>query len=203
MDRRLLRALLIIFAVPLAVATASPSTASANAANMKPRVDLLFRLGFAGQLSLDVGTPATPSVDADTSPGADLRIDIPVARYVTLGPLFSGYAVRADFSGLDRNPVIDISPFVKGRYPFKVGKKKAEIYGLFQIGFTMVFLRSSTGATDQFGPGWNVGLTPGFQILLGRHFGLVTELGWLRTQGNFDGGNLILNQGVWRIGFAF
>ena len=37
----------------------------------------------------------------------------------------------------------------------------------------------------------------------GRRFGIVTELGWLRTQGNFDGGNLVLNQGIWRVGFVF
>ena len=97
----------------------------------------------------------------------------------------------------------DLSPFIKGRYPFRAGKKKAEVYGLFQVGFTMAFLRESTGAADRFGPGWNIGLTPGFQVLLARRFGIVTELGWLRTQGNFDGGNLVLNQGVWRVGFVF
>lgn len=170
---------------------------------MKPRLDLLFRLGFAGQLSLDVPGAVRVSTDADTAPGADLRVDIPIARYVTLGPLFSVYGVRADFPGLDRNPVVDISPFLKGRYPFWAGKKKAEVYGLFQVGFSMVFLRKSTGADDRFGPGWNIGLTPGLQILLARRFGLITELGWLRSQGNFSGGNLIVNQGVWRIGFAF
>ena len=167
---------------------------------MRPRFDLLFHLGFAGKLKSGVGTP---SVGADSSPGADLRGDFPVGKYVTLGPQFSIYAFRADSPNLDRNPVVDVSPFLKGRYPFRAGKKKAEVYGLFQVGLTMMFLRESSGSADQFGPGWNIGLTPGFQILLARRFGLITELGWLRAQGNFSGGNLVLNQGVWRIGFVF
>lgn len=189
--------------VVVAVGVSSPSITSAAEANMKPRFDLLFRLGFAGTLSVDLGVFGTPSTSADTSPGVDLRADIPIARYVTLGPQLSIYAVRPDFPGLDRNPIVDISPFLKGRYPFRAGKKKAEVYGLFQVGFSMAFLREDTGASDRFGPGWNIGLAPGFQILLGRRFGLVIELGWLRSQGNFSGGNLIINQGVWRIGFAF
>lgn len=187
----------------LVVGASAPSFATAAQANMRPRFDLLFRLGFAGKLTADLGVFGTSSASADTSPGVDLRGDFPIARYVTLGPQFSIYAVRPDFPGLDRNPVVDISPFLKGRYPFRAGNKKAEVYGLFQVGFTMAFLRESTGASDRFGPGWNIGLTPGFQILLARRFGLVTELGWLRTQANFTGGNLIVNQGIWRIGFAF
>ena len=167
---------------------------------MRPRVDLLFRLGFAGKHKLDVPGGATPTVDAGTSPGFDLRVDIPVIRYLTLGPAFSFYVLRADVPLFDRNPVLDISAFMKGRYPFKAGRKKAEVYGLFHVGFSAVFVPDNA---DSFGPGFNVGLTPGFQILLGRRFGLVTELGWARTQGNLDAGNLIVNQGVWRFGFVF
>ena len=202
MNGRRLRSGLLVCAACLTCFALWPITATANEASMRPRFDLLFRIGFAGKIRSDPGVGGT-SVDADSSPGVDLRGDIPVAKYVTLGPQLSVYAVRADFPNLDRNPVVDVSPFIKGRYPFRAGKKKAEAYGLFQVGLSMVFLRESTGASDRFGPGWNIGLTPGFQILLRRRFGLLTELGWLRTQGNFTGGNLILNQGVWRIGFVF
>ena len=203
MPARLIRTLLLALVIPVVAAASLPSSASASGANMKPRFDLLFRLGFAGKLKADAGVFGVFKAPADTSPGVDLRGDIPVHRNVTLGPQLSIYAVRQDFPGLDRNPVIDLSPFVKGRYPFRAKRKKAEVYGLFQVGFSMVFLRESTGAPDRFGPGWNIGLAPGFQILLARRFGLMTELGWLRTQGNFEGANLILNQGVWRIGFVF
>lgn len=204
MSRRVSSALFAILVMAPAIATFSPSVAFAGSANMKTRVDLLFRLGFAGKWTgLDLPGVVPPGADADNSPGASLRVDIPIFRYMTLGPLLSAYAVRADFPGLDYNPVVDISPFVKGRYPFWAGKKKAEVYGLFQAGFTMAFLRGSTRASDRFGPGWNIGLSPGFQILLGPRFGLLTELGWLRTQGNFTDGNLVINQGVWRVGFVF
>ena len=193
--------LLWAFAVVLLLASV-PSSATADA-NMKARVPLLFRLGFAGKLSVDaLGLPRA-SVDADTSPGIDFRVDVPVFRFITLGPVISIYAVRPVFPRLDRNPIVDISAFLKGRYPFLLGRKKGELYGMFQGGFSMVFLRKSSNAPDRFGPGWNVGLAFGFQVLLARHFGLLTEIGWLRSQGNFDGGNLIANQGVWRIGFVF
>lgn len=168
---------------------------------MQNHVDLLFRLGFKGKISADYGS-VTGSVPADTSFGGDFRYDIPIARYVTLGPVISVYAVRPESSGIDRNPIVDIDPFVKVRYV--AGRKnKIELYALFQGGFSMAFLRKSTGATDRFGPGWNIGIAPGLQLLLGRRFGLITEIGWMRTQGNFDAANLIVNQGIWRVGFAF
>ena len=192
------RTLAVALWVGVLIAAASPSRASANP-NMRSRFDMLFRIGFAGELDIDPG----PDFDADSSPGFDLRGDFPVARHVTLGPQFSFYAARPDNPNLDRNPIIDISPFIKGRYPFKAGKKKAEVYGIFQVGLSMVFLRDNLLGSDEFGPGWNIGLAPGIQILLARRFGLITEIGWLRTQGNFDNANLILNQGVWRFGFVF
>lgn len=202
MNRADMRTLVTVLALHVVLAAAWPASASAETASMKARLDLLFRLGFAGKIRVDVGAVGG-SVGADTSPGVDLRGDLPIAKYVTLGPQVSIYAARPDFPGLDRNIFVDLSPFLKGRYPFFAGKKKAEVYGLFQVGFTMAFLRRSTLASDRFGPGWNIGLTPGFQIMLARRFGLVTEFGWLRTFARFDALNLIVNQAVWRFGFAF
>ena len=197
-----------VLALVVFLAAMQPVEARANgsskAANMKPRFDVLFRLGFAGKTAADFDGLGQVSGDADTSPGVDLRVDLPVARHVTLGPVISVYAARAkNIPGQDRNPLVDLSGFLKGRYPFKAGEKKAELYGLFQVGFTMAFLRKSTMADDRFGPGWNIGIAPGLQILIGRHFGLLTEFGWLRTQGNFEFSNLVLNQAVWRVGFLF
>jgi hypothetical protein len=44
-------------------------------------------------------------MDADTSPGLHIRRDLPIAKYVTVGPLVGVYAARPDFRGLDRNVV--------------------------------------------------------------------------------------------------
>lgn len=196
-------ALHLVAVLHLVLAASWPTSASADAASMKARFDMLFRLGFAGKIRVDGGSLGSASTDADTSPGVDLRGDLPIAKYVTLGPQVSIYAARPDFPGLDRNVFVDLSPFLKGRYPFLAGKKKAEVYGLFHVGFTMAFLRRTTLAADRFGPGWNIGLTPGFQIMLAHRFGLITEFGWVRTFSRFDASNLIVNQGVWRFGFAF
>ena len=168
---------------------------------MQTHFDLLFRLGFAGKITLDAGA-FDGKFDADTSLGADFRVDIPIAKRISLGPSISVYAARPRNSGIDRQPIVDIDPFLKIR---KVTgrRKKVELYGVFQGGFSMVFLRSDLTNQDRFGPGWNIGIAPGVRVLLGRSFGIVTELGWMRTQGNFDNYNLILNQGIWQIGFAF
>ena len=194
---RRLRALLILTSVTVLV---GPSIALADGPS-STHIDLLFRLGFAGKISLDVGA-FDGKFDADTSLGVDFRVDIPVAKRVSLGPAISVYAARPRNSGIDRQPIVDIDPFLKLRR-VTGRKKKIELYGLFQGGFSMVFLRKSLTTGDRFAPGWNIGITPGVRVILGRSFGLITEIGWMRTQGNFDTWDLIVNQGVWRIGFSF
>jgi len=184
------------------VALGVGSAAKAQEAHMDTRVDLLFRLGFAGKVTFDPGAFSV-SADADTSFGADLRVDVPVGRYFTLGPVISAYAVRPDLPGFDRNPFVDLGMFFKPRFPFG-RKKKLEVYAALQAGFTMGFLRrTDPEPPDRFGIGYQVGIAPGFQMLITRGFGILSELGWMRTQGNFDGGNVIVNQAVWRVGFVF
>jgi hypothetical protein len=204
MMRAVPRALLGALVLQAAVAALAPISAHAAEPRMQNRFDLLFRLGFGGSLVSDLGGVERSRLDADASPGGELRGDFPITRHITMGPLAAVYVARPDAAGFERNPVVDLAPFIKGRYNFRAGSKKAEIYGLFHVGMTMAFIRRSTRDSDRFGVGWNIGLTPGFQVLIKKHFGVVTELGWVRAQAFFpNAGNLILNQGIWRLGFVF
>lgn len=187
-----------------AVALLGPATVAAAEPSMKNRFDLLFRAGFGGSLVSDLGGVGRVRIDADASPGVELRGDLPIAKNVTMGPLVGLYMARPDARGFERNPAVDLAPFVKARHTFRAGKKKAEIYGLFHVGLTMAFIRKTTRESDRFGVGWNIGLTPGFQVMIRRRFGVLTELGWTRAQAFFSSApNLILNQAIWRLGFVF
>lgn len=198
------RALLGALVLQVALTAVAPAAAHAVEPSMRNRFDLLFRLGFAGSLLSDLGGVGRDRLDADASPGGELRGDFPLTKHITMGPLGAVYMARPDAPGFERNPVVDLAPFVKGRYTFRTGRKKAEIYGLFHVGFTMAFIRRSIRETNRFGAGWNIGLTPGFQVLIKKRFGIITELGWTRAQAFFaNAPNLILNQGIWRLGFVF
>lgn len=198
------RVLLGVLVLQAASAVLVPSAAFAVEPNMKNRFDLLLRLGFGGSLVSDLGGVGRVRLDADASPGGELRGDIPLTRHITMGPLAAVYMARPNAPGFERNPAVDLAPFVKGRYTFRAGKKKAEIYGLLHVGVTMAFIRRSTRENNRFGVGWNIGLTPGFQVLIKKRFGVITELGWTRAQAFFaNAPNLILNQAVWRLGFVF
>lgn len=177
-------------------------SATAFAEASDSHVDLLFRLAFGG-IRFVMGA-ADERLDADPSLGGDVRFDIPLGEYFSLGPVVSVYTVRPENSGTNRQPVVDIDPFVKIR-KLAGSRERVELYGLFQGGFTMAFLRESYRGSqgDRFGAGWNVGVAPGVRVLMGRRFGIIAELGWMRTQWKTESYKLIFNQGVLRAGLSF
>ncbi len=204
MLRPLARAVFGALVLQAALAAASPSPALAVEPSMQNRFDLLFRLGFGGSIVSNLGGVGRVRLAAAATPGGELRGDIPLTKHITMGPLVAVYAARPNAVGFDRSPVVDLAPFVKGRYTFRAGRKKAEIYGLFHAGFSMAFIRRSIRETSRVGAGWNIGLAPGFQVMIKKRFGIITELGWSRAQAFFSNEpNLVLNQGIWRLGFVF
>ncbi len=151
--------------------------------------------------------------------GFDLRFEKPVAQYVTVGGLVSNYWVRPQRTSgggsmpsflKPHNYALDISPFVKPRYPFKVRNKEAEAYIVVHVGGSLrvlsisdgVFVESKTGV---FG-GFSWGVAPGFQIFVTRRMGLVLEVGYAKTWikiGTVVLENTTVGQATVRFGFAF
>ena len=165
------------------------------------RRQVLFRLGFSGSYEDAI----LGKVAASPTFGATFRWDRPVHEYVTTGVGFSFYTAKAKE---DRfyEPAFDVDYNLKGRFPFQMGKKErkyeAEAYLLVHAGLT-VWIDSS--GIDLVAPGWNVGLSPGFQFFINSRIGLLAEIGWMHTQAFFSSGRFTikLNQGVVRIGPVF
>ena len=152
-----------------------------------------FHMGFGGRLERSAGT--TLRSDVDTTYGANLRSDIPVARYLLLGPLFQFAAYRADVSPKpDRDYVVDIDLYVRGRLPLELDKLGVQFWAGVPLGLTLSFLGDTTAAsggaaTDRlsgFGVGWNIGLLIGAAIHFTKEFGMFVEAGWVQHRMKHD-----------------
>lgn len=165
-------------------------------------MDLIFRVAPGG-IRFDISGD-DERLDADPSLGGELRFDIPVAKRISLGPAFSVYTVRPKNSGIKRQPVFDIDPFLKIR-GVRGRRKRVELYGLVHGGVSLVFLREAYRGPgdDKFTAGWNIGFMPGARLIMGRRFGLIFEFGYMRTQWKTNSTRLAFNQGVFRVGLSF
>ena len=167
------------------------------------RRQILFRIGFGGKYEDAIlgDSAAAPTF------GATLRWDRPVHEYITTGLGFSFYTAKSKEERF-YEPAFDIDYVLKGRYPFHMGKREkkleAEVYLLTHVGLT-IWIDSNSPTLDFLGPGWNIGLSPGFQFFINSRIGLLAEVGWIRTEAVFSSGRftIILNQAVARIGPVF
>ena len=72
---------------------------------------------------------------------------------------------------------MDFALFVKGRYNFEIGRKKqfpVEAYGLFHFGPSFAFKPSKAG--------FNLGISPGWQIMLHKRIGAFSEMGFVHRK---------------------
>jgi hypothetical protein len=162
-------------------------------------------MGFAGSVERNGA-----SRDLAATLGVNLRADIPVFRYLLVGPLIQFGAWRPQASGdaPSRNYYLDIDLFVRGRVPIELDKIGLSVWAGVPIGLTMDFLGGDEGAgLDSFGIGWNVGLMAGAGIHFTKKFGMFTEIGWMQHKMSHDfsagGGSADywMGQGVFNIGF--
>jgi hypothetical protein len=168
---------------------------------------LAFHLGFGGnaeQNSVETGL--------DSTLGANLRVDIPVARYLLLGPLFQLGAWRPDVPGPtpSRSFYFDIDLFVRGRIPIEADPVAFQVWAGVPLGLSLSFLGEETGQNlDGFGVGWNIGLLFGGAVHFSKKFGMFAEIGWMqhKMSHDVDAGSgdvdFRLSQGVFNIGFVF
>jgi hypothetical protein len=164
---------------------------------------IAFHLGFGGSVER-----SGVSRDLDATLGFNLRADIPVFRYMLIGPLLNFGAWRPDVSGASRNYYLDVDVFVRGRIPIQLDKIGLQVWAGIPIGLTLDFLSNQEGANlEGFGLGWNFGVMFGGAIHFTRRFGMFTEIGWLQHKMSHDASSgpgsaaFRLSQGVWNIGF--
>ena len=179
------------------------SASSPAVGDLRFRLVVLGRFGLGGTLWRrfdDVfaeGARTTEEFDLKTTFGFDLRFEKPPAKYVTTGALLSNYWY--DVEGFGRQYALDIAPFVKPRYPFLAGSKEAEVYFLVSIGGSL------THFDDEVYGGFNVALSPGFQIFVASNLALVFEVGYgfgFFQVGGAGNERLLLGQTTIRAGFA-
>jgi hypothetical protein len=167
-----------------------------------------FHLGFSG--SADRG-----GLSQDLAPtlGFNIRADIPVVKYILVGPLVQFGAWRPEAQGgsaPSRNYYVDIDLYLRGRIPIDVDTLGVQVWAGVPIGLTLSFLGNDEGAgLDGFGVGWNVGVMFGGAVHFSNKFGIFTELGWLQHKMSHDRSpgsgsvDLKTSQGVFNIGFLF
>jgi len=192
--------------------TLADSPSAAEAGDLRFRLVLLGRFGLGGKLKNKfddqfAGGRTTAEFGPEATLGFDLRFEKPAGKHVTAGALLSNYWWRLE--GIDRQYALDISPFVKPRYPFRAGSKEAEVYLLLSFGGSLTVVEfvdpSGFESTKEVYGGFNTGFAPGFQIFVSSSLALIFEVGyafsWFKIGGS---GNeiLTLGQATIRLGFA-
>jgi len=134
-----------------------------------------FHLGFSGSVDIDATT-----APLDSTIGFNLRGDVPLERYLLLGPLVQFGAWRPDGSPPSNwNYYIDADLYIRGRIPISTDSTKFQLWAGVPIGFTVDLLGQEASASG-FGIGWNVGVLTGGAVHFTPNFGMFAELGWMQ-----------------------
>jgi hypothetical protein len=146
-----------------------------------------------------------------------MRIDVPVVRYLVLGPMFQLGSYRADREPKPtRDYYVDVDINVRGRIPIKLkGDMGLQFWGGLPVGLTLNFLGRTSSAADSganelsnFGVGYNIGFLLGGAIHFSRAFGMFVETGWLHHKASHDFANrsgdvaFTVQQSVVNLGFV-
>ena len=187
-------------------ASRSSATSDGNQAlRMANRLHLILRLGAGGTVERfnDVSGLAD---DAAATVGLTIRFEAPVHKVLTTGFLWSFYTF-AGANSESRSLGMDLSPFLKGRYAFAMGKNdiEGEVYALFQFGVSLANVPDNDLiGYSTFGYGFNTAITPGFLVWPSDRVGTFFEVGYAYAWGRFDGELTgTLGQAAIRFGVAF
>ena len=144
-----------------------------------------FHYGFSGTFESD-STVASSAPLAPTY-GFNLRGDVPIERYLVLGPLFQFGAWRADLSPEpSRSYYIDADLYIRARLPIATQSTNFQFWAGVPIGLTFDILGSEGTGGSGAGIGWNVGFMGGAAVHLTPKVGLFAELGWMQHKVTHD-----------------
>jgi len=163
---------------------------------------VLFRIAFGGVYQ----DGFLGNAKGQASYGGTLRWERPLHEYLTTGLDFSAYGAKPE--SIPRQPNFEAALFLKGRYPFEMGRKErkfeSEVYLLAEAGI-LIRIDGNTLDTNLIGPGVAVTVTPGYLFFINHRVGLLAELGWTHSQVYFTRGrgSVLVHQGLARIGMVF
>jgi hypothetical protein len=166
-----------------------------------------FHYGFSGNLETEVGSIAASAPLASTY-GFNLRGDVPIERFLLLGPLIQFGTWRADLTPApSRSYYIDVDLYIRGRIPITTKSTNFQVWAGVPIGLTFQLLGPELPGISEAGLGWNVGFLGGAAVHFTPKLGLFTELGWVQHKvthgGDPDSFYVRLAQWNWNIGFVF
>lgn len=143
-----------------------------------------FHHGFSGNVDLETGSAVGSGPLASTF-GFNLRGDVPVERFLVLGPLFQFGSWRAD-SASSRSYYIDVDLYIRARLPITSKSTNFQLWVGVPIGLTFDILSSDMANVSGAGLGWNVGVLGGGAVHFTPKFGLFAEIGWLQHKVTHD-----------------
>ena len=160
-----------------------------------------FHYGFSGDIKEPVSAPLVSTF------GFNLRGDVPVEKYLVLGPLFQFGTWRPDTNPApDRSYYVDIDFYPRVRLPITTPKIDFQLWAGVPIGLTLDFWGPDVPGVSTVGIGWNYGLMLGGAVHFTPKIGLFTEVGWVQHKATHDSEpNLYLHLSQWvlNVGFVF
>jgi hypothetical protein len=171
-------------------------------------VMLGFHYGFSGNAETEVGSRGALSAPLASTYGVSLRGDVPIERFLLLGPLFQFGAWRGDMTPPPSySYYIDVDLYVRGRIPITVKSTSFQFWAGVPIGLTFQLLGPELPGTSGAGLGWNVGFLGGGAVHFSPKIGLFAEIGWVQHKvthgGDPDSYYVRLAQWNFNIGFVF
>jgi hypothetical protein len=161
-----------------------------------------FHYGFSGDAEQDGVTNPMASTF-----GFNLRGDVPIERYLVLGPLIQFGAWRPDTSPApSRNYYVDVDLYMRARLPITTSSMNLQLWAGVPIGLTLDFLGGEVGGATGGGFGWNVGAMLGGAVHFTPKFGLFTEIGWTQHKMAHAADpdvDFRLTQWILNVGFVF
>jgi hypothetical protein len=165
-----------------------------------------FHYGFSGNGEMEgVSTVSSPLT---STLGFNLRGDVPIERYLVLGPLLQFGAWRADQNPApSRSYYIDIDLYIRGRIPITTKSANFQVWAGVPIGLTFQMLGPDLPGGSSAGLGWNVGFLGGGAIHFTPKIGLFAEVGWIQHKVTHSGDPITyyvrLSQWNFNVGFVF
>ncbi|MET0592184.1 MAG: hypothetical protein ABW133_05765 [Polyangiaceae bacterium] len=170
-------------------------------------VMLGFHYGFPGTIETSRGALGGENPLASTL-GFNLRGDVPIEKYLVLGPLFQFGAWRPDVNPEpSRSYYVDLDLYIRARIPITTSSTNFQIWGGVPIGITFDMLGDNVApGASSAALGWNFGVMGGAAVHFTPKIGLYTEIGWTQHKFTHDAEPSVavrLSQWVLNVGFVF
>jgi hypothetical protein len=163
-----------------------------------------FHYGFPGTIEGSYGGDRP----LGSTLGFNLRGDVPIEKYLVLGPLFQFGAWRPDVTPeTSRSYYIDVDLYIRARIPITTASTNFQFWGGMPIGLTFNMLGDGVApGASTAALGWNFGAMFGGAVHFTPKIGLYVETGWMQHKFTHEAEpsvSMRLSQWIFNVGFVF